>query len=74
MNRFKVEEVEYINIAYKIPYLMAENYMMDVYNESVYNIRKFMEKIMRFRQVLERAERIKEVIEQMNIKLAIMSK
>lgn len=74
MNRFKVEEVEYINIAYKIPYLMAENYMMDVYNESVYNIRKFMEKIMRFRQVLERAQRIKEVIEQMNIKLGIMSK
>jgi len=74
MNRFKVEEVEYINIAYKVPYEMAENYLDDVYDESVFNIRKFMEKIMRFRQVLERAQRIKEVIEQMNIKLGIMSK
>lgn len=45
MNRFLVEEVEYINIAYKIPYEMAENYMEDQYAESVGNIRKFMEKI-----------------------------
>ena len=29
MNRFKVEEVEYINIAYQVPYEMAENYMED---------------------------------------------
>lgn len=59
MNRWIMEEVEYINIAYQIPYEMAENYMEDQYSESVTNIRKFMEKIALFNQVLERAERIK---------------
>jgi hypothetical protein len=55
MNRFKIEEVEYINIAYKVPYEMAWNYMIDNYNESIFAIRKFMEKILRFRNCIERA-------------------
>jgi hypothetical protein len=63
MNRFKIEEVEYINIAYKVPYEMANAYMEDMYDESVTNIRKFMSIIMRFKQTLERAQRIQEVIE-----------
>jgi len=65
MNRFKIEEVEYINIAYKIPYEMANSYMEDMYEASVINIRKFMEKIIRFKNTLERATRIREVINQM---------
>jgi hypothetical protein len=31
MNRWKIEQIEYINIAYKVPYEMAENYMEDIY-------------------------------------------
>ena len=27
MNRFKIEEVEYINTAYRVPYEVAETYM-----------------------------------------------
>jgi hypothetical protein len=34
MNRWRFEEVEYINIAYKIPYELAESYMEDLYSKS----------------------------------------
>jgi hypothetical protein len=35
MNRWKIEEVEYINIAYRIPYEIAESYMEDLYGKSI---------------------------------------
>jgi hypothetical protein len=49
MNRFKIEEVQYINVVYAIPYSMAEDYMEDQYSSSVSNIRKFLEKIPSFK-------------------------
>jgi len=42
MNRWKVEQLEYIDISYHVPYEMAEKFMEDQYNESVMNIRKFL--------------------------------
>lgn len=35
MNRWKLEEIEFIDISYKIPYEMAEQYLDQEYNESV---------------------------------------
>jgi len=55
MNRWKIEEVEYINIAYRIPYEIAESYMEDLYGKSINNIRLFMTRIKDFSAVLERA-------------------
>jgi len=49
MNRFKIEEVQYINVVYSIPYSLAEDYMEDQYTASLSNIRKFLEKIPRFK-------------------------
>ena len=43
MNRFRVEEVEYINIEYQVPYRLAEEYMEEQYQDSIENIRTFME-------------------------------
>ena len=34
-NRFKIEEVEYINIAYKVPYEIADDYMESEYAHSI---------------------------------------
>jgi hypothetical protein len=35
MNRWRIEEVEYINIGYLVPYELAESYMEDIYAISV---------------------------------------
>lgn len=43
MNRWKLMDVEYINIAFKVPYMLAQDYMEEQYIESVENIRIFME-------------------------------
>ena len=43
MNRWKLMDVEYINIAFKVPYLLAEDYMNEQYDDSITNIRTFME-------------------------------
>ena len=41
---------------------MAENYLQDVYEDSVGTIRKFMEKIREFKMVEHRATVIEEII------------
>ena len=62
MNRWKIEDVEYINIAWQVPYKLASDYMEEQYQDSIENIRDFMEKSPQFSEVLDRAEKIKEVI------------
>ena len=74
MNRFKVEEVEYINIEYQVPYRLAEEYMEEQYQDSIENIRTFMEHAPQFSEVLDRAEKIKDVIQSMMGKLQSMIK
>jgi hypothetical protein len=32
VNRWSLEEVEYVNISYLIPYKLAENYLEDILN------------------------------------------
>lgn len=55
MNRWKIDEVEYINIAFFIPYQLANDYMEEQYQDSIKNIRIFMEKSLEFEEVLERS-------------------
>lgn len=74
MNRWKLMDVEYINIAFKVPYLLAEDYMNEQYDDSITNIRTFMEMSPQFSEVLNRAEKIKEVIGTLTGKLGQMAK
>ena len=39
MNRFRLDEVEYINISYLIPYKAAIAYMEDLFEQSITNVR-----------------------------------
>lgn len=55
MNRWKIDEVEYINVAYQVPYQLSRDYMEDQYQDSVKNIRIFMEKASLFSEVLEKS-------------------
>ena len=48
VNRWRVEEVEFINISFLLPYKLAKSYMEDLFNKSVKLIREFIESSMRF--------------------------
>ena len=49
VNRWRVEEVEFINISFLLPYKLAKSYMEDLFNASVKLMRVYIEEIMQFR-------------------------
>lgn len=69
VNRFKIEEVEYINIAFKVPYEIADDYMESEYAHSIITIRTFLERISSFQMMMDRATKIREVISAMTLKV-----
>ena len=42
INRFVLEEVEYVNIGFLIHYKVASNYLEDLFRSSIINIRLFI--------------------------------
>ena len=43
VNRWRVEEVEFINISFLLPYKLAKSYMEDIFNKTIKLMRVFIE-------------------------------
>lgn len=63
-NRWKVEEVSFINISFLIPYKLAKSFMEDVFEASVKLMRVYIEEIMRFPIIKASGESIRERIDE----------
>ena len=64
VNRWRVEEVEFINISFLLPYKLAKSYMEDIYNKTIKLMREFIESSMRFPIIVETGNNIRDRIEE----------